>query len=140
MASRKKNVGIEITDDTPTVEPVSKNVDFKKLAAEESFMNERMTILIHSTTDENQAPHVVVNCNGVNQPIVRGVPTEIKRKYVEILARMRETKYTQVTPNPSAPDVSEMQARHALAYPFDLVEDKNPKGRGWLDNVLAEPA
>ena len=140
MASRKKTVGIEITDDTPTVEPVSKNVDFKKLAAEESVMNEPMTILIHSTTDENQAPHVVVNCNGVNQPIVRGVPTEIKRKYVEILARMRETKYTQVTPNPSAPDVTEMQARHALAYPFDLVEVKNPKGRSWLDNVLAEPA
>ena len=112
-----------------TVEPVSKNVDFKKLAAEEKFMNEPVTILVHSTTDENQAPHVVVNCNGINQPIMRGIPTEVKRKYVEILARMRETKYTQVTPNPAAPDVSEMQARTALAYPFDLVEDRNPKGQ-----------
>ena len=86
MPSRKV-AGVS-TDDTPTIEPVSQN-DFKKLAAEESFMNEPVTIMIHSTTDENQAPHVIVNCNGINQPIIRGVPTEVKRKYVEILARMK---------------------------------------------------
>lgn len=140
MPSRKKTVGVEITDDQVDVERVSQNVDFKKLAAEESFMNEPVTILVHTTTDENQPPHVVVNCNGVNQPIMRGVPTEVKRKYVEILARMKETKYTQVTPNPNAPDVSELQARTALSYPFDLIEDKNKIGKGWLQNVLAEPA
>ena len=140
MPSRKKVAGVEITDDTPTIEPVSQNVDFKKLAAEESFMNEPVTIMIHSTTDENQAPHVIVNCNGINQPIIRGVPTEVKRKYVEILARMKETRYTQITPNPAAPDVSEMKSRTAFAYPFDLVEDKNPKGKAWLNNVMAEPA
>ena len=77
-------------------------------------MNEPVTIMIHSTTDENQAPHVIVNCNGINQPIIRGVPTEVKRKYVEILARMKETRYTQITPNPAAPDVSEMKSRTAL--------------------------
>ena len=140
MATRKKTVGVEITDDTPTIEPVSKNADFKKLAAEEAFMNEQVTILVHSTTDENQAPHVIVNCNGINQPIMRGVPTQVKRKYVEILARMKETKYTQVTPNPSTPDVSEMRPRTALSYPFDLIEDKNSIGKAWLTNVLAEPA
>ena len=140
MAGRKKTVGVEITDDQPVVEPVAKSTDFHKLAAEEAFMNEKVTILIHSTTDDNQAPHVIVNCNGINQPIMRGVPTEVKRKYVEILARMKETKYTQVTPNPSLPDVSHMDARTALAYPFDLVEDKNAKGKAWLNHVLAEPA
>ena len=103
-------------------------------------MNDMVTVMVHSTTDENQAPHVIVNCNGTNQPIIRGVPVAVKRKYVEILARMKETKYTQLTPNPAAPDVSELRARHGLAYPFDLVEDKNPRGRAWLNNVLAEPA
>jgi hypothetical protein len=133
-------MGIEITDDAPVVETVAESQDFRELAANEAFMNEHVTVLVHSTTDENQAPHVIVNCNGTNQPIVRGVPTKVRRKYVEILARMKETKYTQVTPNPAAPDVSHMQARHGLAYPFDLVEDANPKGRAWLNNVLAEPA
>ena len=140
MANKNVAQGVEVIDDTPVVETVSESKDFREMAANESFMNEMVTVMVHSSTDENQAPHVIVNCNGVNQPIVRGVPTAIRRKYLEILARMKETKYTQVTPNPAAPDVSEMKARHGLAYPFEVLEDANPKGRAWLNNVLAEPA
>ena len=132
--------GIEIVDDAPTVETVAESLDFRELAASEAFMNELVTIMVHSTTDENQPPHIIVNCNGVNQPIMRGVPMAVKRKYVEILARMKETKYSQVVRNPSAPDQIDMVARHGLSYPFDLVSDDNPRGRAWLQNVLAEPA
>lgn len=132
--------GLEISDDEPVVETVAESIDFGKLAASEAFMNEVVTVLVHSTTDENQAPHVIVNCNGMNQPIIRGYPTKIRRKYLEILARMKETKYNQVTRNPAAPDQIDMVARHGLAYPFDLVDDPNPRGRAWLQNVLAEPA
>jgi len=141
MASKKNTVqGMEIIDDEPIIETVAESRDFSKLAADEAFMNELVTVMVHSTTDENQPNHVVVNCNGMNQPLIRGVPTTVKRKYVEILARMKETKYTQVTRNPSAPDQIDMVARHGLSYPFDLVEDKNPRGRAWLQNVLAEAA
>ena len=141
MASKKNTVqGMEIIDDEPIIETVAESRDFSKLAADEAFMNELVTVMVHSTTDENQPNHVVVNCNGMNQPLIRGVPTTVKRKYVEILARMKETKYTQVTRNASAPDQIDMVARHGLSYPFDLVEDKNPRGRAWLQNVLAEQA
>lgn len=140
MAKSTPTQGIEIVDNAPVVETVSESKDFHQLAADEAFMNELVTVVVHSTTDENQAPHVIVNCNGTNQPIIRGVPTQIRRKYVEILARMKETKYSQVTPNPATPDVSELRARHGLAYPFEVTEDKNPRGRAWLNNVLAEPA
>ena len=141
MASKKNTVqGMEIIDDEPVIETVAESRDFSKLAADEAFMNELVTVMVHSTTDENQPNHVVVNCNGMNQPLIRGVPTTVKRKYVEILARMKETKYTQVTRNASAPDQIDMVARHGLSYPFDLVEDKIPRGRAWLQNVLAEPA
>ena len=141
MATKKNTVqGMEILDDAPVIETVAESRDFSKLASDEAFMNELVTVMVHSTTDENQPNHVVVNCNGMNQPLIRGVPTTVKRKYVEILARMKETKYTQVTRNPSAPDQIDMVARHGLSYPFDLVEDKNPRGRAWLQNVLAEAA
>lgn len=140
MATKQKIQGIEISDDAPTIDLVSELKDFAALASSEVFMNEHVTIMVHSTTDENQPPQVIVNCNGMNQPIIRGYPTTIKRKYVEILARMKETKYNQVTRNPAAPDQIEMVARHGLSYPFDLVEDKNPRGRAWLTNVMAEPA
>ena len=140
MATKQKIQGIEISDDAPTIDLVSELKDFAALASSEVFMNEPVTIMVHSTTDENQPPQVIVNCNGMNQPIIRGYPTTIKRKYVEILARMKETKYSQVTRNPAAPDQIDMVARHGLSYPFDLVEDKNPRGRAWLNNVMAEPA
>jgi hypothetical protein len=140
MAANRPAQGIEIHDDAPVIETVAESKDFRQLAADESFMNEMVTVEVHATTDENQAPHIIVNCNGINQPIVRGVPMKIRRKYVEILARMKETKYTQVTPNPAAPDVSELRARSGLAYPFTVVDDENSRGRAWLQNVLAEPA
>ena len=140
MATKQKIQGIEISDDAPTIDLVSELKDFAALASSEVFMNEHVTIMVHSTTDENQPPQVIVNCNGMNQPIMRGYPTTVKRKYVEILARMKETKYSQVTRNPAAPDQIDMVARHGLSYPFDLVEDKNPRGRAWLNNVMAEPA
>ena len=141
MATKKNTVqGMEILDDAPVIETVAESRDFSKLASDEAFMNELVTIMVHSTTDENQPNHVVVNCNGMNQPIVRGIPTTVKRKYVEILAHMKETKYSQVTRNPAAPDQIDMVARHGLSYPCDLVEDNNSRGRAWLQNVLAEPA
>lgn len=136
----KKDQGVVITDTSEIVETVAESADFAKLAADEAFMNEMVTVHVHSTTDENQPSQFIINCNGVNQPVVRGINMEMKRKYVEILARMKETKYSQHTPNPAAPDVSELRARHGLVYAFDLIHDANPKGRAWLSNVLAEPA
>lgn len=130
--------GIQIVDDAPVIETVTK--DIKQLVLDEAFMNEMVTVMVHSSTDENQSPHVILNCNGTNQPLMRGVPSTIRRKYVEILAHMKETKYSQVTRNPAAPDQIDMVARHGLAYPFELMEDANPRGRAWLNNVLAEPA
>jgi hypothetical protein len=140
MAKKETVAGIEILDDTPTIDPVSQVLDLRELASSELFMNEMVTVLVHATTDENQSPHVILNCNGTNQPIMRGVPTTVRRKYVEIVARMKETKYSQVTRNPAAPDQIDMIARHGLAYPFELMEDANPRGRAWLSNVMAEPS
>jgi len=139
MATRHPIQGLEITDVQETIEPVSASADFRQLAADEAFMNEIVTVRVHETTDENQPPHLIVNCNGMNQPIIRGQDTPIKRKYLEILARMKETKYTQVQ-HADAPDRLDLRARTALVYPFDLLADPNPKGRAWLNHIIAEPA
>jgi len=41
--------GIEINDDQPIVETVAESRDFRQLAADEAFMNEMVTIMVHST-------------------------------------------------------------------------------------------
>ena len=79
----------------------------------------------------------VLAVNGTNQPVFRDVPTTIKRKYVEVLARMKETKYRQVR-NPIELDRSELVPRTGPIYPFEVIRDDNPKGRAWLRSIIAE--
>lgn len=136
--NQKAVKGLEVGDDQPLIETVAESKDFAKLAADEAFMNEPVTVLVHETTDSNQPPHIILNVNGTNMPVMRGVPTIMKRKYLEVLARMKETRYTQRIPNPSEPDRIVMEPKTAQVYAFAVHEDKNPKGRAWLAQVMAE--
>lgn len=114
--------------------------EFSREVFEEAFMNESVVVLVADTTDENLNPMPTPSVNGVTQPIMRGVPTRIKRKYLEVLARCKETKYSQRTANPMEPDRIEMVPRTAFTYPFQVIEDLNPKGGAWLKAVMAEAA
>lgn len=106
----------------------------------EAFMNEIVTVIVAEDTDEEALLVVTVNVNGMNQPIVRGVPTPIKRKYVEALARAKETKYKQTLSDPSDPGSVTMIPRTALAFPFSVEHDPNPQGRAWLREIIKQPA
>jgi disulfide oxidoreductase YuzD len=116
------------------------NQEFGQAVAEEAFMNELVTVELATTTDDNAPPHVVLSVNGTTQPLMRGVPHQIKRKYVEVLARCKETKYKQNVANPNEPDRIQMIERTALSYPFTVLEDRNPKGSAWLKAVMTEAA
>ena len=129
---------IEVIDNSESVESVTGNVDLKQLLKEEKFMEETVVVMIHPGNNENDAPYAHINVNGMNQIIPRGQNVPIKRKYLEVLARMKETRYRQVTPNPSEPDRWAMVANHGQVFPFVVVDDKNPKGRAWLDHILSE--
>lgn len=106
----------------------------------EKFMNEFLIVEVADTTDENQPNSLVLSVNGLTQPVFRGQPTKMRRMFVEVLARCKESKYNQQANNPSRPDQIELVERTALAYPFQVLEDPNPRGRAWLRAVLSEPA
>ncbi len=129
---------VVITPDQSLEMPAT--AEFGREMAEEAFMAEPVTVMLADTTDDNAPTHALFSVNGVTQPLLRGMPTIIKRKFVEALARCKETKYNQRHSNPMEPDRIEMVSRTALAFPFQVIEDKNPKGRAWLSAVLAEPA
>jgi hypothetical protein len=106
----------------------------------EAFMNETLVIVVQESADEEALPIVTLTVNGVTQPIMRGIATPVKRKYVEALARAKETKYKQSLSDPSDPSSIAMIPRSALAYPFVVERDPNPNGFAWLREVLKQPA
>ena len=68
---------------------------------------------------------------------MRGQETVVKRKFVEALARCRTTKYQQ-RHNPIERDKIENVPITVQTYPFSVLEDRNPKGRAWLQGIVAE--
>lgn len=128
-----------------SVQPVSDREfdltsDEGKLAYEQ-FMNERIVITIHETTDKNEPTHAYVGDNGVGVWIPRGRPVRLPRKYVETLARSQIRAYYQERdPNPHADEGIITKRRGGAAYPLSVLEDKNPKGRAWLQRVTHESA
>lgn len=115
--------------------------DLATLASDESFMNDRLVIRLATTTDDNAPPvaDVTVN-NAANRVVIpRGVPMQVKRMHVEVLARMKETRYTQPGRNMLDPESGNaLVGRTALVYPFEVLKDPNPRGHAWLENILAE--
>jgi len=127
----------EIGDPGP-IEKVAEN-DFIKSAQLEAFMQEVLTILVHPSSEEGALDIAPPQVNGLNQPIIRGVESKVKRKYVEALARCRVTKYEQRVQNASRPENIQMVEKCTLSYPFAVLHDPNPNGRAWLEAIMSQP-
>lgn len=122
--------------DTDVIEVVKDVSKADKLA----FMEEPVTIMVMSSGDPNEIPLVQVAVNGVTQFIKRDEPITVKRKYVERLARCKKTDFNQALDD-SQGEVSfnVLTRRHSLRFPFSVIQDTNPKGAGWLKQILTEP-
>lgn len=133
--------GVVIVDDQPDIQLVSQS-DLSEVAASEAFMNEEVIIVIMPTTDPNAPPYATVDVNSERKIIGRNQPTRIKRKHLEVLARMKETRWLQQIPEGYSGqiDMGSLRGHTGFAYPFNVMEDKNPKGGAWLANIMAEPA
>lgn len=106
-------------------------------AAQLAFMEERMEVMVHESTDSNAEPIVHVACNGINQFFPRGEPVTVKRKFVEVLARAKQTSISTQTVNTDRDVINRINKHTALRYPFSVIRDENPKGAAWLKSVLA---
>lgn len=103
----------------------------------EAFMNEPVMVTVLSSGKDNEAMYVQVAVNGVIQMFKRDTPIVVKRKYVERLARAKETGYDQQVDDRMGERMNILQSRHSLRYPFQVNRDDNPKGQAWLRSVLA---
>lgn len=132
-AGRERGLS-ELTTPDAMVEPVS-SMDMDAIELEK-FMHEEVTIYVHKTRESGALEVITPSVGGINQPIIRGVETPVKRKYVEALARCHSVKYEQKVYNPSQPENIQMVETKVPDYPFDVVSDTR-KGKEWLKRVYA---
>lgn len=110
--------------------------DHGKNVEAEAFANDILEIEITPSSNKEDLDVVTPSVNGVNQPIVRGMRSFVKRKYVEALARCRFTRYAQRVADPSNPENIQMVENTSLVYPFTVYSDPHPNGREWLQAIL----
>lgn len=135
--------GVKLNDDQTDIQTVAES-DLAKLAADEEFMQEHITVRIAPSINPNDAPYAVITVctQGKTERAVipRGQAVIVKRKHLEVLARLKQVSYYQKPA--SSVDLetgNQLYANVGLVYPFEVVKDANDKGRAWLDNILSEP-
>lgn len=105
---------------------------------EMAFANEMVTVMVHESTDPLAHPFPEVEVNGRVQRFVRGNEQQVRRCFVEKLARLKATAYgNQKTKDVDGEDVYRYPGRTALLYPFVVIGDSE-KGKVWLKAILQE--
>jgi hypothetical protein len=115
---------------------IVQNVKLDDYAAELAFMEEKIEIEVHESTDQNAHALVDVYCNGVAQRFIRGQRQVVKRKFVNILVDARQTAMKTTTQVNGDDVVNRIDKHTALRFPFSVMRDDNPKGRDWLRQRL----
>lgn len=106
------------------------------------FNEELVEIMVMPSADENDPSLVTLSVNGVNQYILAGEPVKVRRKFVEVLARAKGTRYRQIVKRNeggSGDVTNRMIPRVALRHNFTVIQDANPKGAAWLRELLNDP-
>ena len=126
--------------DTPVIQAIGDSpVDLEQIAMD-AFMREDVTVRMATTTDKN-APQVFELCiGGKFEFFKRGETKTIKRYFVDRLARLKQTIYTQkeVVNAEGIKDILNIP-HTGLLYDFSVVHDANPRGADWLAHVQMEP-
>lgn len=108
----------------------------KKWMDEMAFMNEMVTVRVHPTTDKNANPFPEIWVNGRVQRFVRGAEQQVRRCFVEVLARSKGTTFDNVkVKDAEGEDKYVYPSNTAEIFPFTVIND-SPKGEKWLKDVL----
>lgn len=106
-----------------------------------AFMDEVVMVEVAAPNDKFEPQFVQLWNDGRIQVIPCGIPTPVKRKYIEVLSRMKKNTYrNEEYRDPDGNESVRWPKTTHLRHPFQVVEDKNPNGKPWLRKILMEAA
>jgi hypothetical protein len=121
------------------LEPVSDLYRWKDKAEELAFLEELVIINIFNDASPDAENPVQLGINGRMVIVWRGDPTVIRRKYVEQLLRAKPQRVTTRLDRSNPDNVKNFADKtSSLKYPFEIVQDDNPRGRAWAKKILSE--
>lgn len=136
----------------PHVQTADHAAMHKAYLDELTFNEEPVTVLMHPTAEKFASPFVECTVNGKGVEIfvegygwleIKQIPVNkavtVKRKYVEVWARAKHTDVrTNVTgqPGDGKDPINEVLRTTSLRHPFSVIEDRNPRGKAWLEKLL----
>jgi hypothetical protein len=119
-------------------------LNFSEKAARLAFMEEDVRVVINEDGGKNPEKFIYLSVNGVGPGpggvpwVPRGVEITMKRKFLNVLAGARQVKYTNYEEvNTEGERESKQKATANDRYPFQVVEDSNPRGIDWLRQLRA---
>lgn len=132
--------GLERTDQAIEVPTAADDAGRMKAKAEMlAFLEERVKIVLHESTNPNDQQVVSFAVNGSTIYLTRGVPTVVRRKYLEMILRAKaQDVRVNVVRDANGDVVNRTSKTSALAYPFSVIEDRNPRGAAWLAQRMRE--
>lgn len=150
VTADSSNVGQSAPRDIPTtgdatvtpldIEPVQMLPGQSKLD-NLKFNEDVLTIFVHPTTDKTAKQIIDLGNGGRNQFVIRNAPIQIKRKFVEVLARAKPVGYVGETyiDRSTGEAVNRMNPSIGLLFPFAVQFDPaGERGRLWLEEILSQ--
>jgi hypothetical protein len=123
---------------TPQLIQVAERMPDPEKAANLAFMDEMVTIRIGTASDPNAEQVFELNIAGRSELFRRGETKRVRRFYVDHMARMKVTAYSQKEVFNAEGIKQYLNVPHtALKYDFAMVRDDNPMGESWLKATLA---
>jgi hypothetical protein len=112
----------------------------KKWMDEMAFMEEIVTVRVHTTTDKNANPIPDIYVNGRVQRFLRGHEQKVKRLFLAKLAQSQVTSFDcQLVKDHEGQDKYVYPGTSAEIYPFTVIGD-TPKGDAWLKGLMRQTA
>lgn len=140
---------IETREDLAEEIVVSPEALQKEYAAALAFAEEPVTIRIERSSEKFAPKAIDLWCNGKGAEVMMngrwvemrvlpvGIPVTTKRKFVEILARSKVDSVETVVGGMDEEHPRNAIDRHTSSKaPFSVIEDRNPKGVEWLNNLV----
>lgn len=133
----------------PEIEVIEGDKDFKKLSEDAAFMEEMIDIRFLSTGDINAPKLIEVGVGTAaadgktggkmtRKGFQRNKVYRVPRFMFEVLAHAKISTLRQVQ-DPRNPMEMMQILEHSFSYPFECVNDPNPKGEAWREKVLNDP-